>query len=141
LQVLLVVSFVGMLASIPLNLFVIDEFELDTYGEVPIPGTGTLLLPAGDVKVSFFSESFDVDSQLPIPQNLELVITAPSGAGEPSVTDKLGGTTNIQFYGAHRQVKVAHIPVAGDYTITTNGEVTRSPIPAWPSATPAGIGL
>jgi hypothetical protein len=124
LLVLLLISFVGLLASILLNLFVLDEFEFDTYGEVPIPGTGTVHLPAGDVKVSFFSESYDVDRQLPIPQNLELVITAPNGAAQPSLTDKLGGTTNIQFYGAHRQVKVAHIPAADDYTIATNGDVT-----------------
>ncbi len=74
--------------------------------------------------VSVRTETFDVDHPLPIPQNLELVITAPSGAAQPSVTDKLGGTTTSDS-DAHRPVKVAHIPVAGDYTITTNGRVSQ----------------
>jgi hypothetical protein len=35
------------------------------------------------------------------------------------VTEKIG-LTNATNTDEHRQVKVAHIPVAGDYTITTN---------------------
>ena len=35
------------------------------------------------------------------------------------MTEHVGGT-DADNSDAHRQMKVAHIPVAGDYTITTN---------------------
>ena len=40
----LVVSVVGFVITLVLNTFFLDEF--DAYGEVPIPGTRTLHLPA-----------------------------------------------------------------------------------------------
>jgi hypothetical protein len=124
-----VVSVVGIFASAMMDAFN-DDYK--AYGEVPIPGTRTLHLPAGDVVVSFHANmaglNHDASPPMPIPQNLELVITAPSGAAQPSVTEKLGGT-NAGDNEAHRQVKVAHIPVAGDYTITTNGGVSPSVSP------------
>lgn len=82
-------------------------------------------MPAGDVMVSFRAD-VGQDEELPVPQNLELVISAPSGVPQPSVTEQLGttsaisGTPGITSY-ARQQVKVAHIAVGGDYTITTNG--------------------
>ena len=51
--VLLIVLLIGLVVSSVLNAFVLDKF--DAYGEVPIPGTRTLHLPAGDVTVSFHS--------------------------------------------------------------------------------------
>jgi hypothetical protein len=119
---LLVVSVVGVVASFLMDFF-IDDYNV--YGEVPIPGSERLHLPAGDVVVSFHAEMPGANKgertdEMPIPQNLEMVITAPSGAAQPSVTEQLGGTTAVNG-DAHRPVKVAHIPVAGDYTITTNG--------------------
>ena len=42
------------MASWELNDTVWDKY--DAYGEVPIPGTRTLHLPQGDVKVSFHTE-------------------------------------------------------------------------------------
>jgi hypothetical protein len=50
-----------------LNLFVFDEF--DAYGEVPIPGTGTLHLPAGDVTICFhgvYPEGVSTENDLDI---------------------------------------------------------------------------
>jgi hypothetical protein len=121
------------------------------YGEVPIPGSARLHLPAGDVVVSIHTEVLEPEGEPVIPQNLELVITAPSGAPEPSVTDQLGDDIYTGTSDAHRQVKVAHIPVAGDYTITTNGRDSASVSPrlsfghdspfgfvAWPIA---GLGV
>jgi hypothetical protein len=60
-----------------------DAFNDDykAYGEVPIPGSERLHLPAGDVVVSFHADGRGLNQgekpQLPIPQNLELVITGP----------------------------------------------------------------
>jgi hypothetical protein len=117
---LLIVSAVGFVAS----MLMLDNDDCRAYGEVPIPGSSRLHLPAGDVMVSFHAVMPRADEgrrfeEIPIPENLELVITAPSGAAQPSVTEKIG-LTNATNTDEHRQVKVAHIPVAGDYTITTN---------------------
>jgi hypothetical protein len=49
--VTLVVGAVGFIVAIVLNAFVLDKYN--AYGEVPIPGTGTVELPAGEVTVSF----------------------------------------------------------------------------------------
>ncbi len=99
--VLLVVSIVGFGVSWFLNTFVL--YEYDAYGEVPIPGTRTLRLPAGGVKVTFDTEiAGSMDSgEIPIPQDLEVTIAPPGGAA-----------------------RVARIPTPGDYAVTTNGKAT-----------------
>ncbi len=82
LAVLLVVSIVGFGVSWFLNVFVFDEY--DAYGEVPIPGTRTLHLPQGDVKVTFHTEiagSMEGGS-LPVPQDLEVERVGTAG-GHP----------------------------------------------------------
>ena len=53
----LVVSFVGFMASLVLNVFVLDEY--DAYGEMAIPGSTSLQLPAGEMTVSFHTEVAD----------------------------------------------------------------------------------
>jgi hypothetical protein len=118
---LLVVSVVGFVASIVMDMF-IDDYK--DYGEVPIPGSQRLHLPAGDVVVSFHAEMPGANEgertdPIPKPQNLELVITPPSGVAQPSVTEKIGSGT-ADNSDVHRPMKVVHIPAAGDYTIATN---------------------
>jgi hypothetical protein len=127
LLVLLIVSVVGLIASMAYPI----EFDgFDAYGEVPIPGTRTLHLPAGDVTVGFhglYPEGADIDKPIPMPQDLEVTITPPSGVPEPKVTKILGeasGDRNTDTGDGRRPVRVAHIPQAGDCTITTNGKVT-----------------
>jgi hypothetical protein len=76
---LLVVSVAGFVASMMMDFF--TDYYKD-YGEVPIPGSGRLHLPAGDVVVSFHADmpganQDDYTDSLPTPQNLELVITPP----------------------------------------------------------------
>ena len=44
------VSIIGLAGTILLNAFVFDKY--DAYGEVPIPGTATLHLPAGEVTIT-----------------------------------------------------------------------------------------
>jgi hypothetical protein len=127
LLVLLIVSGVGLLASIPLNMFVLDEF--DAYGEVPIPGTQTLHLPAGDVRITFHSvySKLDPDKCMPLPQDLQVTITPPRGVAGPKMTaDTAGVCDNDTDNDEGRSpLRVAHISQAGDYTITTNGKVTQ----------------
>jgi hypothetical protein len=53
--VLMVVSVAGFTAALVLNAFVLDTYN--AYGEVPIPGSARLRLPAGDVTVSFHTGS------------------------------------------------------------------------------------
>ncbi len=118
---LLVVSVVGFVASIVMDMF-IDDYK--DYGEVPIPGSQRLHLPAGDVVVSFHAvmpgaNEGERTDPIPKPQNLELVITPPSGVAQPSVTEKIGSGTADNSE-VHRPMKVVHIPAAGDYTIATN---------------------
>jgi hypothetical protein len=108
--VLLIVSVIGLVVSDALNEFVFDKF--DAYGEVPIPGTRTPHLPAGDVTVSFNASHI---ADVGLPDDLEMTITPPSGVAEPTVTqDSRRNQTSW---------RVAHIAQAGDYTITTNGKV------------------
>lgn len=94
---LVVVSIVGLMASWELIDTVWDKY--DAYGEVPIPGTRTLHLPEDDVKVSFHTEIAGTmeGGGLPIPRDLEVAITGPSG---------LSAST------------------AGDYTIAANGKAS-----------------
>jgi hypothetical protein len=104
-----------------------DNFSDDykAYGDVPIPGSGRLHLPATDVMVSFHYTGDSAEEGIDNPENLELVITAPNGAAQPSVTDDLGDETQIGVGNDQRvQVKVAHIPVAGDYTVTAYGKTS-----------------
>ena len=51
----MVVSAIGFIVTLILNAFVFDEY--DAYGEVPIPGSSSLQLPAGDVTVSFHTDA------------------------------------------------------------------------------------
>jgi Short C-terminal domain len=120
--VLLIVSIAGFITSLVLNVFVFDEY--DAYGEVPIPGSATLHLPAGDATVSFHSQIIGSTSGggLPLP-DLGVTIDPPPGVAQPQLTDDVGATTTVNN-DARRRVWVAHIPETGDYTVTTDGKVS-----------------
>jgi hypothetical protein len=133
--VLLIVSVIGFVVSLFLNFTVFDEF--DACGEVPIPATETRQLPAGDVTISFHSGYPQGvrtdDAPIPIPDGLEVTLTSPSGAAPPAATDIPEGDrdcgTNTDSHDGHCTVKIAHIPQAGDYTVTTNADVASFPNP------------
>ncbi|HUB58052.1 MAG TPA: SHOCT domain-containing protein [Mycobacterium sp.] len=127
--VALVLSIGGFVTSQVRNVPSIPTFNSDSvsgyraYGEVPIPGTQTLHLPAGPVAITFHAETVGIpEAGLPVP-DLKLDINPPAGVADPQVAEKIGGTTSFNN-DAWRQVWVAQIPQEGDYQIATDGQVT-----------------
>ncbi|MBA0047524.1 SHOCT domain-containing protein [Mycobacterium sp. NPDC050853] len=109
---------IGIIATLILNVFVFDKF--DAYGEVKIPGTTQLELPAGEVTVSFHSW-VSGDNGLLIPQ-LGMSIFPPAGVAEPQVRESIGSSTTVNG-DARRRVWVAQIPAAGTYDVQVEGEI------------------
>ena len=117
---ILVVSVIGFITTLVLNAFFLDKY--DAYGEVPIPGSGRLHLPAGEVAVSLHTVILgDLNGGLPVPP-LGVTIIPPDGVAQPVVTENIGSTTTVNN-DAHVRVWVAHIAAEGDYNVTTDGQV------------------
>lgn len=118
--VTLIVGGVGFLIATVFNAFVFDEF--DAYGEVPIPGSGQVQLPAGEVEISFHTQVTGSPSgSFPIP-SLKLGIDPPDGAPDPVLTERHSGTTTVNG-DTHLRIWTAQVPVAGTYRIRTGGDV------------------
>ncbi len=118
--VTMIVGGIGFIVVMVLNAFVLDEF--DAYGEVPIPGSAQVQLPAGEVQISFHtSVTGSPSGSFPIPA-LKLGIDPPAGAPDPVLTENRGTTTTINS-DTHIRIWTAQVPVAGVYRIRTGGEV------------------
>ena len=119
--VLMVAGIIGFVGTLTLNAFVLDKFN--AYGEVPIPGSGTIHLPVGDATISFHTVTVGTVSGggLPVPQ-LGVDIDPPQGVAQPKLTENYGGTTTVNN-DAHRRVWLMQVPADGDYKITTEGQV------------------
>ena len=116
----LVVGGAGLIASLILNAFVLDKF--DAYGEVPIPGSTSLHLPAGEVTASFHTAvTGSSGGGLPIP-DLGLSIDPPEGVPDAQVTESIGTTTTVNN-DARVRVWVVQVPTEGTYDIRTDGQV------------------
>ena len=117
----MVASIIGLVASIILNTFVFDEYN--AYGEVPVPGSRSLHLPAGELTVSFHTviTGRPAGGGLPIP-DLKMGIDPPRGVAVPQVTESIGGTATVNS-DARVRVWVVQIPEDGTYTIRTDGNV------------------
>ncbi len=111
------VSFVGMVAFGILNLFVLDKYN--AYGEVPIPGSAVVDLPAGEVTVNFHVLASGKGTAVP---PLQMSIEPPPGGADPVVTDDLGGSVTIND-DVHRQVWVMQVAEAGSYQVSVDGPV------------------
>jgi len=118
---LMVGGIIGFVGTLTLNAFVLDKFN--AYGEVPIPGSGTIHLPAGEATISFHTMTVGSVSGggLPVPQ-LGVDIDPPQGVAQPKLTENYGGTTSVNN-DAHRRVWLMQVPAEGDYKITTEGQV------------------
>ena len=117
----LVVALIGLIVTVLLNAFVLDKYA--AYGEVPIPGSSSLHLPAGEATVSFHTQTIGSPSGggLPVPP-LGLTIVPPQGIPEPQVTESWGTTTTVNN-DAHIRVWLAEIPADGTYAVTAEGKV------------------
>ncbi|BBX15937.1 hypothetical protein CRI77_18935 [Mycolicibacterium duvalii] len=123
-----VLGVVGFVVTLVLNAVVYDEF--DAYGEVPVPGSGRFVLPAGEATISFRAVvpgGLDEDDSLPVPP-LQLSIRPPSGVPEPVVTETMRSVTAINN-DVRVRIWVAQVSQEAVYDITARGAVGgyRSP--------------
>jgi hypothetical protein len=117
----MIASAVGFVVMLILNAFVLDEY--DAYGEVPVPGSSSLHLPAGDATVTFHTVLIGGGgSGLPVPP-LKYRITAPEGIDEPKLTEDYGTTTTVNN-DAHVRIGYLHVPADGTYDIEVDGNVS-----------------
>src|SRR5690242_18028456 len=71
----LIAGVAGLIVTLVLSAVVFDDF--DAYGEIPVPGSGRVQLPAGEVTVNFHtSVTGGIDGGFPMPP-LEIGIDAP----------------------------------------------------------------
>lgn len=115
----LVIGVVGLFATLFLNAFVFDEY--DAYGEIPIPGTASLELPEGEVTVNLHTMVTGSGSGLPVPP-LRLHLSGPEGAGDPVLTESIGGTTTVNS-DARVRVWMMRVSSPGPYEISVDGQV------------------
>jgi hypothetical protein len=117
---MLVVGGVGLIATLLLNAFVLDAY--DAFGEVSVPGSTSLHLPAGEMTVSFHTATTGgASSGFPIP-DLSLTISPPAGVAKPEVVENVGTTTSVNS-DVHVRVWTVRIPQEGTYDIETDGKV------------------
>ncbi len=139
LMVLCIVGFVGTL--------VWHSFggDYDKYGRISVPGSATLTLPEGEVEIHYATRLATNGSggALTVP-SLRFSMEAPDGARDPVVTEDSGGTVVVNT-AAHVRVWKLRVTDAGDYSVTTDGDVggfidpqltfgRESWMPAWPAA-------
>lgn len=119
--VLMVVGVIGFMVALALNAFVFDRYN--AYGEVPVPGTGSIALPAGEVTVSLHTRviSSPTGGGLPVPP-LSLRVQPPDGVDQPAVEESPGITTTVNN-DSRRRLWRMQVATAGDYRITTDGQV------------------
>lgn len=111
------VSIGGLIVTVVLG---ITGDKYGAYGEVPIPGSGEVSLPAGEVLVSFHVRGYG-GRGLTVPK-LNFDITPPPGGSDPTVTEDLGATISVND-DAHRRVWFMQVPAEGVYRIIAKGDV------------------
>jgi hypothetical protein len=119
----LVIGGIGLIASLVANAFFLDKF--DAYGEVRIPGSASLQLPAGEVTASFHTVvTGSSGSGLPVP-DLKLSIVGPIGRPDsPEVAVKTDfGASTIVNNDARVRVWTLQVPEGGTYRVATDGDV------------------
>jgi hypothetical protein len=117
---LMVVAVPGFIVMLVMNAFFLDDYN--AYGEVSIPGTGSVHLPRGEVTISFHTVVVgSPNGGLPVPP-LGITFTPPDGVAQPTVTENFGSTTTVNN-DAHVRVWTAQIPADATYNVTTDGQV------------------
>ena len=124
------IGVIGFVVALILNVFVLDHY--DAYGEVPIPGTGRLHLPAGEVTVNLHTRviSSPTGGGLPVPP-ISVTVTPPDGVAAPQFEERVNHDTRRRLW----RIDVAE---AGDYQIVTDGQVGAYIAPRLAFGKPAG---
>lgn len=91
----------------------------DAFGEIPIPGSAVIELPAGTVTVNFHVRTGRDSTAVP---PLRMSIEPPPGVADPVVTDDLGSSVRINN-DVHRRVWFMDVAEAGSYQISITGPV------------------
>lgn len=119
--ILMPLAVVGFVVTMVLNAFVPDGY--DAYGEVAIPGSASLWLPAGEVTATFHTRVIGSPggSGLPLPE-ISLTIIPPDGVAVPQVTENIGITMTFNNDSRRRMASV-QVVAEGSYTIRTDGQV------------------
>jgi hypothetical protein len=138
---LVVVCLLGFVGSLVWHAFGSDY---DKYGRIDIPGSGTVALPAGEVDVDYAVRlaTNGGGGALTVP-DLHFTMSAPDGVRDPVVTNAVGGTVTVNS-ASHVRVWKVRVVDAGDYAITTDGDVggfiepqltfgEPSSVPLWPT--------
>jgi hypothetical protein len=111
------VSVGGLAILTVMNVFFWERYN--AYGEIPIPGSAAIELPAGTVTVNFHVHSGRNGTAVP---PLRMSIEPPPGVADPVVTDDLGGSVTVND-DVHRRVWFMDVAEAGRYQISINGPV------------------
>jgi hypothetical protein len=119
---LMVAGIIGFVGTLTLNAFVLDKYN--AYGEVQIPGSGTIHLPAGEATISFHTMTVGNTSGggIPVPSDLHVEIGSPQGVAQPTLTENHGTATTVNN-DVHVRLWLLQVPAEGDYQINTNGDV------------------
>ncbi|WP_166905292.1 SHOCT domain-containing protein [Mycobacterium sp. DL440] len=122
----LAIGVLGIIGSVMVNAFVIADD--DAYGEVPIPGSASLELPAGDVDIAYRATTLTVGGKGVMVPPIQLDIIPPSGVAKPLITDSMSSSSKT-----NREVTVrvftVHIKQAGTYRIDAKASVFASQNP------------
>ena len=111
------VSLGGLAILTVMNVFFWERYN--AYGEIPIPGSAVIELPAGTVTVNFHVHTGREGTAVP---PLRMSIEPPPGVADPVVTDDLGSSVRIND-DVHRRVWFMDVAEAGSYQISINGPV------------------
>jgi len=116
----MIAAAIGFVVTLILNAFVFDEY--DAYGEVPIPGSSSLELPAGEVTVTFHTVLVGASGNgLPVPP-LNYRMTGPDGV-DLQLAEDYGGMTTVNN-DARVRIGYVHVPTAGTYDVKLDGNVS-----------------
>lgn len=110
---ILVIGLVGGGVSLLVNSMI---GSADAYGEVAIPGSASLELPAGDVLISYRATVGMSGSRGAIVPTLQLKITPPAGVEKPTLTAS-GSSSSTSNRELTAQIYTAHVAQAGTYKV------------------------
>jgi hypothetical protein len=98
----------------------------DTLGEVPVPGEGTVTLPAGKVEFRYVEDRKGRSVQASSgktwrgpAEDLEVTL-APAGGGDPVEIKPRRGIHEGMGRSIHHELGKAEIPAAGEYVVTAS---------------------